>query len=128
MSHAFAFVGASPSAHESNTFKSATDTTEQPTCICRTGGPVACHFGKSPDLRGPPEMPHLLSLHLTQERRPRGRVHHRHGLALRFFYHTTLKRALGFEGRHPRRASGTKSFLSVKPEEVARFLGASNKP
>ena len=51
----------------------------------------ACHFGKSPDLLGPPEI-RIYLLHLTQERHLAASSIIVTVSALRFFYHTTLKR------------------------------------
>src|SRR5204863_342647 len=51
----------------------------------------ACHFGKSPDLLGPPEI-RVYLLHLTQERHLAASSVIVTVSALRFFYHTTLKR------------------------------------
>ena len=51
----------------------------------------ACHFGKSPDLLGPPEI-RIYLLHLTQERHLAASSVIVTVSALRFFYHTTLKR------------------------------------
>src|SRR5712671_1985127 len=49
----------------------------------------ACHFGKSPDLLGPPEIRTYL-LHLTQERCLAASSVIVTVSALRFFYHTAL--------------------------------------
>src|SRR5216683_5327374 len=73
----------------------------------------ACHFGKSPDLLGPPEIRTYL-LHLTQKRH----------LALRFFYHTTLKRPWVVEDDIPAGRQAKKLPVVLSQEEVARFLGA----
>ena len=60
----------------------------------------ACHFGKSPDLLGPPEIRTYL-LHLTQERRLAASSIIVTVSALRFFYHTTLKRPWAVEDDIP---------------------------
>src|SRR5439155_16971172 len=49
----------------------------------------ACHFGKSPDLLGPPEI-RIYLLHLTQERHLAASSVIVTVSALRFFYHTTV--------------------------------------
>ena len=83
----------------------------------------ACHFSKSPDLLGPPEIRTYL-LHLTQETRLAASSVIVTVSALRFFYHTTLKRPWVVEDDIPagRRAKNLRVVLSR--EEVARFLGA----
>src|SRR5467141_2367493 len=60
----------------------------------------ACHFGKSPDLLGPPEIRTDL-LHLTQERCLAASSVIVTVSALRFFYHTTLKRPWAVEDESP---------------------------
>src|SRR5258708_5238795 len=60
----------------------------------------ACHFGKSPDLLGPPEIRTYL-LHLTQERCLAASSVIVTVSALRFFYHTTLKRPWAVEDDIP---------------------------
>ena len=82
----------------------------------------ACHFGKSPDLLGPPEIRTYL-LHLTQERRLAASsiiV----TVSARFFYHTTLKRPWAVEDDIPAGRQAKKLPVVLNQEEVARFLGA----
>jgi integrase/recombinase XerD len=70
----------------------------------------ACHFGKSPDLLGPPEIRTYL-LHLTQKRCLAASSIIVTVSALRFFYHTTLKRPWAVEDDIPA-GRRQKSFLS----------------
>jgi integrase/recombinase XerD len=83
----------------------------------------ACHFGKSPDLLGPPEIRAYL-LHLTQERRLAASSIIVTVSALRFFYHTTLKRPWAVEDDIPAGRQAKKLPVVLSQEEVARFLGA----
>jgi len=83
----------------------------------------ACHFGKSPDLLGPPEIRTYL-LHLTQERRLAASSIIVTVSALRFFYHTTLKRPWAVEDDIPAGRQAKKLPVVLSQEEVARFLGA----
>ncbi len=83
----------------------------------------ACHFGKSPDLLGPPEIRTYL-LHLTQERRLAASSIIVTVSALRFFYHTTLKRPWAIEDDIPAGRQAKKLPVVLSQEEVARFLGA----
>ena len=83
----------------------------------------ACHFGKSPDLLGPPEIRTYL-LHLTQERRLAASSVIVTVSALRFFYHTTLKRPWVVEDDIPAGRQAKKLPVVLSQEEVARFLGA----
>ncbi len=83
----------------------------------------ACHFGKSPDLLGPAEIRTYL-LHLTQERRLAASSVIVTVSALRFFYHTTLKRPWVVEDDIPAGRQAKKLPVVLSREEVARFLGA----
>src|ERR1700726_300513 len=83
----------------------------------------ACHFGKSPDLLGPPEIRTYL-LHLTQERHLAASSVIVTVSALRFFYHTTLKRPWVVEDDIPAGRQAKKLPVVLSQEEVARFLGA----
>ena len=83
----------------------------------------ACHFGKSPDLLGPPEIRTYL-LHLTQERRLAASSIIVTVSALRFFYHTTLKRPWAVEDDIPAGRQAKKLPVVLSQVEVARFLGA----
>jgi integrase/recombinase XerD len=83
----------------------------------------ACHFGKSPDLLGPPEIRTYL-LHLTQERHLAASSVIVTVSALRFFYHTTLKRPWIVEDDIPAGRQAKKLPVVLSQEEVARFLGA----
>src|SRR5258707_2681306 len=83
----------------------------------------ACHFGKSPALLGPPEIRTYL-LHLTQERRLAASSIIVTVSALRFFYHTTLKRPWVVEDAIPAGRQAKKLPVVLSQEEVARFLGA----
>jgi integrase/recombinase XerD len=83
----------------------------------------ACHFGKSPDLLGPPEIRTYL-LHLTQERRLAASSVIVTVSALRFFYHTTLKRPWAVEDDIPAGRQAKKLPVVLSQQEVARFLGA----
>ena len=79
----------------------------------------ACHFGKSPDLLGPPEIRTYL-LHLTQERRLAASSIIVTVSALRFFYHTTLKRPWAVEDDIPAgRQAKKRSSLRCKRVRVA---------
>ena len=83
----------------------------------------ACHFGKSPDLLGPPEIRTYL-LHLTQERRLAASSVIVTVSALRFSLPHHPQTALGCRGRHPRRRQAKKLPVVLSQDEVARFLGA----
>jgi len=83
----------------------------------------ACHFGKSPDLLGPPEIRTYL-LHLTQERCLAASSVIVTVSALRFFYTVTLKRPWVVEDDIPAGRQAKKLPVVLSQEEVARFLGA----
>ena len=83
----------------------------------------ACHFGKSPDLLGPPEI-RIYLLHLTQERHLAASSVIVTVSAFRFFYHTTLKRPWVVEDDIPAGRQAKKLPVVLSQEEVARFLGA----
>ena len=83
----------------------------------------ACHFGKSPDLLGPPEI-RIYLLHLTQERHLAASSVIVTVSALRFFYHTTLKRSWAVEDDIPAGRQAKKLPVVLSQDEVARFLGA----
>ena len=85
----------------------------------------ACHFGKSPDLLGPPEIRTYLH-HLSQERRLAASSVIVTVSALRFFYHTTLKRPWVVEDDIPAGRQAKKLPVVLSREEVARFLSAVN--
>jgi site-specific recombinase XerD len=83
----------------------------------------ACHFRKSPDLLGPPEIRTYL-LHLTRERRLAASSIIVTVSALRFFYMVTLKRPWVVEDDIPAGHQGRKLPVVLSKAEVARFLGA----
>ena len=83
----------------------------------------ACHFRKSPDLLGPPEIRTYL-LHLTRERRLAASSIIVTVSALRFFYTVTLKRSWVVEDDIPAGHQAKKLPVVLSKEEVARFLGA----
>jgi integrase/recombinase XerD len=83
----------------------------------------ACHFRKSPDLLGPPEIRSYL-LHLTRERRLAASSIIVTVSALRFFYTVTLKRDWVVEDEIPAGHQAKKLPVVLSKEEVARFLGA----
>src|SRR5271156_3791052 len=83
----------------------------------------ACHFRKSPDRLGPPEIRTYL-LHLTRERRLAASSIIVTVSALRFFYTITLKRDWVVEDDIPAGRQAKKLPVVLSKEEVARFLGA----
>jgi len=83
----------------------------------------ACHFRKSPDLLGPPEIRTWL-IHLTRERRLAASSIIVTVSALRFFYMVTLKRPWVVEDDIPAGHQGRKLPVVLSKAEVARFLGA----
>src|SRR5580693_6936475 len=83
----------------------------------------ACHFRKSPDRLGPPEIRTYL-LHLTRERRLAASSIIVTVSALRFFYTVTLKRHWVVEDDIPAGHQAKKLPVVLSKEEVARFLGA----
>ena len=83
----------------------------------------ACHFRKSPDLLGPPEIRTYL-LHLTRERRLAASSIIVTVSALRFFYTITLKRPWIVEDDIPAGHQAKKLPVVLSKAEVARFLGA----
>jgi integrase/recombinase XerD len=83
----------------------------------------ACHFRKSPDLLGPPEIRAWL-LHLTRERRLAASSIIVTVSALRFFYTVTLKRPWVVEDDIPAGRQAKKLPVVLSQDEVARFLGA----
>ena len=83
----------------------------------------ACHFRKSPDLLGPPEIRTYL-LHLTLERRLAASSIIVTVSALRFFYTVTLKRPWIVEDDIPTSRQAKKLPVVLSQEEVAQFLGA----
>src|SRR5271156_6766401 len=87
----------------------------------------ACHFRKSPDLLGPPEIRTYL-LHLTRERRLAASSIIVAVAALRFFYTITLKRPWVVADDIPAGRQAKKLPVVLSQDEVARFLGAVNNP
>jgi integrase/recombinase XerD len=83
----------------------------------------ACHFRKSPDLLGPPEIRTYL-LHLTRERRLAASSIIVTVSALRFFYTVTLKRPWVIKDEIPAGHQAKKLPVVLSKAEVARFLGA----
>ncbi len=83
----------------------------------------ACHFRKSPDRLGPPEIRTYL-LHLTRERRLAASSIIVAVSALRFFYIVTLKRPWVVKDDIPAGHQAKKLPGVLSKEEVARFLGA----
>ena len=83
----------------------------------------ACHFRKSPDLLGSPEIRTYL-LHLTRERRLAASSIIVTVSALRFFYTITLKRPWIVEDDIPAGHQAKKLPVVLSKAEVARFLGA----
>jgi site-specific recombinase XerD len=83
----------------------------------------ACHFRRSPDRLGPPEIRSYL-LHLTRERRLAASSIIVTVSALRFFYTVTLKRPWVVEDDIPAGRQAKKLPVVLSKEEVARFLGA----
>jgi site-specific recombinase XerD len=83
----------------------------------------ACHFRKSPDRLGPPEIRSYL-LHLTRERRLAASSIIVTVSALRFFYTVTLKRPWVIKDEIPAGHQAKKLPVVLSKEEVARFLGA----
>jgi integrase/recombinase XerD len=83
----------------------------------------ACHFRKSPDLLGPPEIRSYL-VHLTRERRLAARSIIVTVSALRFFYTVTLKRSWAVKDDIPAGHQAKKLPVVLSKEEVARFLSA----
>ena len=83
----------------------------------------ACHFRKSPDRLGPPEIRSYL-LHLTRERRLAASSIIVTVSALRFFYTVTLKRPWVVKDDIPAGHQAKKLPVVLSKEEVARFLGA----
>jgi integrase/recombinase XerD len=83
----------------------------------------ACHFRKSPDRLGPPEIRSYL-LHLTRERRLAASSIIVTVSALRFFYTVTLKRDWVVEDDIPAGHQAKKLPVVLSKEEVARFLSA----
>src|SRR5450432_2712800 len=83
----------------------------------------ACHFRKSPDLLGPPEIRAWL-IHLTRERRLASSSVIVAVSALRFFYTITLKRPWVVEDDIPAGRQAKKLPVVLSQDEVARFLGA----
>jgi site-specific recombinase XerD len=83
----------------------------------------ACHFRKSPDLLGPPEIRTYL-LHLTRERRLAASSIIVTVSALRFFYTVTLKRRWVIKDDIPAGHQAKKLRVVLSKQEVARFLGA----
>ena len=87
----------------------------------------ACHFGKSPDLLGPPEIRTYL-LHLTQERRLAASSIIVTVSALRFFYHTTLKRPWAVEDDIPAGRQAKKLPVVLSQEEGRTLPGRRRQP
>ena len=83
----------------------------------------ACHFRRSPDRLGPPEIRSYL-LHLTRERRLAASSIIVTVSALRFFYTVTPKRPGVVEDDIPAGRQAKKLPVVLSKEEVARFLGA----
>jgi site-specific recombinase XerD len=83
----------------------------------------ACHFRKSPERLGPPEI-RIYLLHLTRERRLAASSIIVTVSALRFFYTVTLKRPWVVEEDIPAGHQAKKLPVVLSKEEVARFLGA----
>jgi site-specific recombinase XerD len=83
----------------------------------------ACHFRKSPELLGPPEIRTYL-LHLTRERGLAASSIIVTVSALRFFYTVTLKRPWVTKDDIPAGHQAKKLPVVLSKEEVARFLGA----
>ena len=83
----------------------------------------ACHFRKSPDLLGPPEIRTYL-LHLTRERRLAASSIIVTVSALRFFYTVTLRRPWVIEQDIPTVRRGKKLPVVLSQDEVAGFLAA----
>jgi len=83
----------------------------------------ACHFRRSPDRLGPPEIRTYL-LHLTRERRLAASSIIVTVSALRFFYTVTLKRPWVVADDIPAGHQAKKLPVVLSKEEVARFLGA----
>src|SRR5947208_5309638 len=83
----------------------------------------ACHFGKSPDLLGPPEIRTYL-LHLTQERRLAASSIIVTVSARRFFYHTTFKQPCAVEDDLPAGRQAKTLPCVLSKAEVPPFLGA----
>src|SRR5450432_3253107 len=81
----------------------------------------ACHFRKSPDLLGPPEIRAWL-IHLTRERRLASSSVIVAVSALRFFYTITLKRPWVVEDDIPAGKQAKKLPVVMSQDEVARFL------
>ena len=84
---------------------------------------LACHFRKSPERLGPPEI-RIYLLHLTRERRLAASSIIVTVSALRFFYTVTLKRPWVVEEDIPAGHQAKKLPVVLSKEEVARFLGA----
>src|SRR6202790_1985399 len=82
----------------------------------------ACHFRKSPDLLGPPEIRSYL-LHLTRERHLAASSIIVTVSALRFFYTVTLNRPWAVEGDIPTSRKAKKLPIVLSQDEVTRFLG-----
>ena len=83
----------------------------------------ACHLANCPPSRGVTEIRTYL-LHLIQERRLAASSVIVTVSALRFFYHTTLKRPWAVEDDIPTGRQAKKLPVVLSQEEVARFLGA----
>ena len=83
----------------------------------------ACHFRKSPDLLGPPEIRTYL-LHLPLERRLAASSIIVTVATLRFFFTVTLKQDWVVEDDIPAGRQSKKLPVVLSREEVARFLGA----
>ena len=87
----------------------------------------ACHFRKSPDLLGPPEIRTYL-LHLTRERRLAASSIIVTVSALRFFYTVTLKRPWVVADDIPAGRQAKKLPVVLSRDEVARFLASVDNP
>ena len=95
--------------------------------MSRRSSGFACHFGKSPDLLGPPEI-RVYLLHLTQERHLAASSVIVTVSALRFFYHTTLKRPWVVEDDIPTGRQAKKLPVVLSRDEVARLPGRRRQP
>ena len=85
----------------------------------------ACHFHKSPDLLGPPEIRDYL-IHLTRERRLAASSTIVTVSALRFFFTVTLKQPWNVDEDIPTSRQAKKLPVVLSQDEVAHFLGAVN--
>ena len=88
---------------------------------------VARHFGRSPALLGPEEIP-AYQVYVTQERKPAPSSLVIAACALRFLYKVTLKRAWSWDAVIPAPRKPVILPVVLSPEEVVHFLACVTHP